>query len=93
MKSVKQKTSLLDRCGVAFLSFLAAFITSSFVYMLYILVAAKAIESNFLSFKPVLLISLVFGVIGFAFLENVVIRLLSPVWNVLEKLFPRFPFI
>lgn len=79
-------TSLTDRLAVAFLSAVTAFLTGLILWGL-ILMFTYADDTLVNSFKYILWFTLIMAVSGFLLLENLMLRIFSPLWKLIMLLF------
>ena len=77
----REAATLTDRFALAFLSGLSALLAGSLIWLAASLFFANLTSDGMASFRWVLLFAGVMALIGFALLENVVVRVLSGAWR------------
>ena len=86
MNSIEDKATLIDRLGIGLLSAVSVFLTMLPIIFIYHFSSVGLLPLWF-PLKEITILTFVFFLLGFFTLDNYVIKILSPIWKLLEKLF------
>jgi hypothetical protein len=81
-KQANPNSSLIDRFAVAFLSSLVCFLSCLAIWFI-----AFAMFAYIIPIKLIMVISLFSALLGFLSLENVVLKILAPIWHAIDDVF------